>query len=95
MKNRFYLAALLVAVASPAFAAQQTVTLAVPGMSCAACPITVKKALTQVEGVTRAEVDYAARQAVVTFDDARTGVASLTNATADAGYPSTPKAPAK
>lgn len=95
MKNRFYLAALLVAVASPSFAAQQTVTLAVPGMSCAACPITVKKALTQVEGVTRAEVDYAARQAVVTFDDARTGVASLTNATADAGYPSTLKEPGK
>lgn len=95
MKNRFYLAALLVAVASPSFAAQQTVTLAVPGMSCAACPITVKKALTQVEGVTRAEVDYAARQAVVTFDDARTGVASLTQATADAGYPSTLKEPGK
>lgn len=95
MKKPFCLAALLVAVASPAFAAQQTVTLAVPGMSCAACPITVKKALTQVEGVTRAEVDYAARQAVVTFDDARTGVASLTNATADAGYPSTLKESAK
>lgn len=95
MKKPFCLAALLVAVASPAFAAQQTVTLAVPGMSCAACPITVKKALTQVEGVTRAEVDYAARQAVVTFDDARTGVASLTQATADAGYPSTLKEPGK
>lgn len=95
MKKPFCLAALLVAVASPAFAAQQTVTLAVPGMSCAACPITVKKALTQVEGVTRAEVDYAARQAVVTFDDARTGVASLTQATADAGYPSTLKESAK
>ncbi len=95
MKKPFCLAALLVAVASPSFAAQQTVTLAVPGMSCAACPITVKKALTQVEGVTRAEVDYAARQAVVTFDDARTGVASLTQATADAGYPSTLKESAK
>ena len=95
MKPPFCLAALLVAVASPAFAAQQTVTLAVPGMSCAACPITVKKALTQVEGVTRAEVDYAARQAVVTFDDVRTGVASLRKATADAGYPSTLKEPGK
>ena len=95
MKKPFCQAALLVAVASPAFAAQQTVALAVPGMSCAACPITVKKALTQVEGVTRAEVDYAERQAVVTFDDARTGVASLRKATADAGYPSTLKEPAK
>ena len=29
----------------PAFAADQTVLLAVPGMNCAVCPITVKKAL--------------------------------------------------
>ena len=95
MTHRFCLAALLVALATPAFAAQQTVTLAVPGMSCAACPITVKKALTRVDGVVRAEVDYATRQAVVTFDDAKTNVASLTQATADAGYPSTLKGPAK
>lgn len=88
------LTALLIA-ATPAFAAQQTVTLAVPGMSCAACPITVKKALTKVDGVVRAEVDYASRQAVVTFDDTKTNVAGLTQATADAGYPSTLKAPAK
>ncbi len=32
-------------VAVPVWAATQTVTLAVPGMTCAACPITVKKAL--------------------------------------------------
>ncbi|MFN3545170.1 MAG: mercury resistance system periplasmic binding protein MerP [Thiobacillus sp.] len=89
MTVRMTLAALLCAAAIPAYAAQQTVTLAVPGMSCAACPITVKKALSKVDGVTRAEVDYATRQAVVTFDDAKTNVASLTRATAEAGYPST------
>lgn len=89
MTFRLSLAALLAAFATPAFAAQQIVTLAVPGMSCAACPITVKKALTRVDGVTRAEVDYDKRQAVVTFDDAKTDVAKLTRATADAGYPST------
>ncbi len=44
MKN--LLAALAVAVvAVPVWAVTQTVTLAVPGMTCAACPITVKKAL--------------------------------------------------
>lgn len=91
MTLRIPLAALIAALASPAFAAQQTVTLAVPGMTCAACPITVKKALTRVDGVTRAEVDYDKRQAVVSFDDVRTNVASLTQATADAGYPSTLK----
>jgi mercuric ion binding protein len=95
MPSRIPLAALLAVLASPAFAAQQTVTLAVPGMSCAACPITVRKALTRVDGVTRAEVDYDKRQAVVSFDDATTDVEKLTRATADAGYPSTLKVPAK
>ena len=36
------------AFASPLWAATQTVTLSVPGMNCATCPITVKKALTKV-----------------------------------------------
>lgn len=83
------LAALVIAAAMPpAWAASQTVTLAVPGMTCAACPITVKKALSKVDGVSKAEVSYEKRQAVVTFDDARTSVLKLTRATEDAGYPS-------
>ncbi|WP_096031677.1 mercury resistance system periplasmic binding protein MerP, partial [Pseudomonas aeruginosa] len=65
--------------------------LAVPGMTCAACPITVKKALTKVEGVTKAEVSYENREAIVTFDDAKTNVQALTKATEDAGYPSSVK----
>lgn len=77
-----------VAVIGPVWAATQTVTLSVPGMTCAACPITVKKALSKVEGVNRVEIRYERREAVVTFDDARTAVATLTKATANAGYPS-------
>lgn len=77
-----------VAVIGPIWAATQTVTLSVPGMTCATCPITVKKALSKVEGVNRVEIRYERREAVVTFDDARTAVATLTKATANAGYPS-------
>ena len=33
---------------APAFAATKTVTLSVSNMTCAACPITVKKALTRL-----------------------------------------------
>lgn len=95
MNLSIILAAVLVAISIPALAAQQTVTLAVPGMTCAACPITVKKALTRIDGVTRAEVNYDKRQAVVTFDDAKTDVVKLTHATADAGYPSTVREAAK
>jgi mercuric ion binding protein len=91
MNTSIILVAALVAMSTPALAAQKTVTLDVPGMSCAACPITVKKALGKVEGVEKAEVDYESRQATVTFDDAKTDAAKLTRATADAGYPSSVK----
>lgn len=74
-----------------AWAASQTVTLSVPTMNCALCPITVKKALTQVPGVRQAEVNFDKRLATVTFDDSRTSVDALTQATEDAGYPSTLK----
>ena len=78
-------------VATPVWAATQTVTLAVPGMTCAACPITVKTALTKVDGVTKAEVSFENREATVTFDDTKTNALALTKATEDAGYPSSVK----
>ena len=79
----------LIALTTPAWAAMKTVTLSVPGMNCATCPITVKKALGKVAGVTKTEVSLEKRAAVVTFDDARTSLEALTRATGDAGYPST------
>ena len=81
----------LAAVVAPAWAATQTVTLSVPGMTCAACPITVKKALSKVDGVQKTEVSFEKLEAVVTFDDAKTSAEALTKATANAGYPSTVK----
>ena len=90
MKKLFASLALAAAVA-PVWAATQTVTLAVPGMTCAACPITVKKALSKVEGVSKVDVGFEKREAVVTFDDTKASVQKLTKATADAGYPSSVK----
>lgn len=83
--------ALASAIAAPAWAATKTVTLSVPGMTCAACPITVKKALTKVEGVRQVEVNFDKREAVVSFDDAKTSAQKLTEATTNAGYPSSVK----
>jgi mercuric ion binding protein len=71
-----------------ATAAERTVTLAVDGMTCASCPYIVRTVLQKVPGVARAEVSYAEKKAVVTFDDARTTVAALTQATAGVGFPS-------
>jgi mercuric ion binding protein len=73
---------------APAWAASRTVTLDVSGMTCAACPITVKKALEKVPGVTKITVSFEKKQAVVTFDDAKTNTNALVKATTNAGYPS-------
>lgn len=81
----------LAALVAPVWAATQSVTLAVPGMTCSACPITVKKALSKVDGVSKAEVSYEKREAVVTFDNTKTTVEKITDATEDAGYPSSVK----
>ena len=78
-------------LAAPAWAAPRTVKLAVPGMTCATCPITVKKALSKVEGVVEAKVTWEPKEAVVTYDDTKTTPAALTKATENAGYPSTVK----
>ncbi|MBI3144675.1 MAG: mercury resistance system periplasmic binding protein MerP [Pseudogulbenkiania sp.] len=89
--KRLFAALALAAVVAPVWAATQTVTLSVPGMTCATCPITVKKALSKVEGVSKIDVSFDKREAVVTFDDAKTSVQKLTKATENAGYPSSVK----
>lgn len=89
MKMRFVLALFIALLSLPVPAAMKTVTLSVPGMTCAACPITIETALNNVEGVSKADASYPDREAVVTFDDAETSVEALTQATANAGYPST------
>jgi mercuric ion binding protein len=79
----------------PAWASPQTVTLNVSGMTCPACPITVKKALEKVSGVSKVEVRYEKKQVLVTFDDAKTNTDALVKATTNAGYPSQPDKAAK
>lgn len=84
----FLLVTTLSVLTVPVWASPKTVTLSVPTMDCPVCPLTVKKALTKVPGVSQAEVSFDKRQATVNFDDARTSVDALTRATRDAGYPS-------
>jgi mercuric ion binding protein len=83
------MALLLAGVSLVASAAPKTVTLSIPSMDCPVCPITVKKALSQVPGVSQANVSFEKRQAVVQFDDAKTDARALTESTKNAGYPST------
>ncbi|MES1944494.1 Periplasmic mercury ion-binding protein [Salinisphaera sp. PC39] len=68
--------------------AEETVTLTVDNMTCAMCPITVRKALERVEGVQSAQVDFESKTATVIYDPEVATVSDLTEATTDAGYPS-------
>ncbi|HAT7610317.1 TPA: mercury resistance system periplasmic binding protein MerP [Citrobacter freundii] len=81
----------LAAVVAPVWAATQTITLGVPSMYCSMCPVTVKNALSKVDGVSKIDVSLEKREAVVTYDDAKTNTQKLTKATEDAGYPSSVK----
>lgn len=88
--KKLFVAVALTAAVGPVSSASRTATLSVPTMDCPVCPITVKKALTRVRGVTHAEVSFDLRLATITFDDSVTNVGALTRATRDAGYPSVP-----
>ena len=72
---------------------QQVVTLDVQNMSCAMCPITVRKSLTRLDGVSKAEVSYKDKTATVMYNSQKITVDQLTRATTNAGYPSTVKTP--
>ena len=82
-------------LAAPAWASPRTVTLNVPGMTCPVCPITVKKALEKVSGVSKIAVQYEKKQVLVTFDDTKTSTDALVKATTNAGFPSQPEKAAK
>lgn len=93
MKAMTFLAVLALGagLALSAAAAQRTVVLSVPTMSCAACPITVRKALEKVPGVQTVRATLEPPEAVVTFDDAKATIDQLTEATRRAGFPSSVK----
>lgn len=69
----------------------KTVTLEVQGMTCAACPITVKTALKRVPGVSGVKVDYKTGIAEVNYDPNKTSADELAKAVTTVGYPTTVK----
>jgi len=82
--------AAVLSAAGTAMATEKSVTLAVKGMYCSACPYIVGKSLKKVGGVGNVAVSYEKKTATVTYDDQKTTVAALTQATTQAGYPSRP-----
>ncbi|MFW0753630.1 mercury resistance system periplasmic binding protein MerP [Pseudomonas sp. H11T01] len=87
---RKLLMAMLTAIPFTVLAATpQAVTLDVQNMTCELCPITVKKALEKVPGVSAIKVDFDKKTATVMYDADQSQPEALTEATTNAGYPST------
>lgn len=72
-------------------AAAQSATFAVENMTCALCPVTVKKAMEKVNGVQSVRIDFDAKTATVVFDPAVTSFEAINAASTVAGYPATVK----
>lgn len=89
MRNLFAAALVTLMPWSALALTPQTAVLDVQNMTCQLCPITVKRSLEKVSGVSQARVDFAKKTATVTFDADRTNAPALVRATTDAGFPST------
>lgn len=66
---------------------EQTVTFSFENMTCALCPVTVKRAIEGVAGVRAVAIDFGAKTATVVFDTAATSTNAIAAASANAGYP--------
>lgn len=89
MKRMFAVIVCTGLLPAAALAAPKSITLDVPGMTCPACPITIKKTLLKQPGVTSVAVRYQKKELVVAFDDAKTNASALMKSTASIGFPST------
>ena len=65
----------------------QTLSFAIEKMTCAMCPITVRKAMEQVSGVEEVKVDFESKTATVTFDPSLAMPEAIAAASTNAGYP--------
>ena len=64
----------------------QTVVLNIGGMNCGGCVKNVTGILQGVDGVARADVSLEAKNAMVSFDPAKTNPAALIEAVEDGGF---------
>lgn len=79
--------ALLALAPRLACAESRSVVLSVPDMYSPACPVLARKALQKVDGVRAVQASLERKEAVVVFDDSKTSVDRLVEATKNAGFP--------
>ena len=64
-----------------------TATIEVEKMTCATCPITVRKAMQRVEGVSEVQVDFESKSATVIYDSMMTSAQEIADASSSVGFP--------
>ena len=65
----------------------ETVTFDVDKMTCATCPIVVRKTMLRVDGVKEVSIDLDSKTAVVTYDVELTTPAEIGSASTEVGFP--------
>lgn len=80
-------ALLILLLPTTSIAAERHGRFSVGNMTCALCPLTVKKAMSSVPGVLSVAVNIASKEATVSYDDAETVPEVIANASTNAGYP--------
>lgn len=75
--------------ALPPLPATKSVTLRIQGMTCGGCVFGVRKVLSRLSGVSKAEVSYEKGRAIVTYDPALVTIAQMIAAIKTLGYSAT------
>jgi Cu+-exporting ATPase len=65
---------------------QKTVHIRIAGMTCAACAKGLEASFRKIPGVVKADVDYKAGQAIITFDPVKQKMESISKFAAECGY---------
>lgn len=82
--------AIIFASGHHAFAGDKTTTLRVRNMTCALCPIIVRRAIETIPGVKEITVSTDTGTATVVYNDVATDPTELAETVAHAGYPAWP-----
>jgi mercuric ion binding protein len=66
---------------------QKTAIFSIEKMTCKMCPITIRKAMENVEGVVKATVDFETKKATVVYDPQAVNTEAIALASTNSGYP--------
>lgn len=80
---------LLWAGSNDAKSALTTSVFTVENMTCVTCPITVKKAMSRVDGVEEIAIDFETKIARVSYDPTRAEPQDIADASTGVGFPAT------